>query len=386
MTLSVRFRTSPPPTVIHYTDASEFGGAEQMILTLMGALRSYGWRSVLVYHGGHGISPLIDGAAALGIETRVVPSMRDERRWLQALRLSRDLRYHGPALFHAHLSSPTACRHALIAAALAGMSVIATVQLFLPISGRRAIYRQRLLSLGIHRYIAVSNDVARRMRPLCVNPGGKIRVVRNGVPIDEFDGNLAAGSQVGSTRTVLAVARLHPQKGLIYLLDAATLVPDARFVVAGDGPARTELEAQARRLGLGERFRFLGHRHDIPELLRSAGVFVLPSLFEGLPVSVLEAMAAGTPVVATDVAGTDEAVVHGESGILVPPRDPAALAGAIREVISNTALARRLVAGGKARVRQSFSADAVARGVCQVYEDVFSRQVTGTPQCSRALG
>jgi glycosyltransferase involved in cell wall biosynthesis len=115
---------------------------------------------------------------------------------------------------------------------------------------------------------------------------------------------------------------------------------------------------------------FLGQRDDVPTLLRQADVFVLPSLYEGLPVSVLEAMAAGTPVVATAVGGTDEAVVAGKSGLLVPPRDPEALANAVRQILSSAPLAQQLVAGGKARVRASFSAEAVARGVSGVYAEL----------------
>lgn len=363
--------TSNAPTVVHFTDATEFGGAERMILTLMAGLRAYRWRPVLVHHAEPGIARLIDAATALGVDTWALPPISGDGRVVAALHFSRQLRRRAPALFHAHLSSPSACRYGLLAARLAGLPVVATVQLYVPVRGRRAVYPQRLLSLTVDRYIAVSRDVAQRMRPLCVDARRKIRVVYNGVPIEQFDGTCSARlREAGSRATVLAVARLHPQKGLRYLLSAATLLPKARFVVAGDGPERKELEDEARALRLGERFEFLGHRDDVPALLHAADVFVLPSLYEGLPVSVLEAMAAGTPVVATAVGGTDEAVVHGESGILVPPRDPAALAGAIRDVLSDAALARRLIAGGKARVRGNFSAEAVARGVCEVYEEL----------------
>jgi len=369
------------PTVVHYTDDTEFGGAEQMILTLMAALEPYGWHSVLMLHPGAGIRRLRDGAAALGIDTCFAPSMHQEGKWQAALQFFRDLRARGPALFHAHLSSPSACRYAMIAARLAGLPVVATVQLYVSVTGLRAVYPQRLLSLGVDRYIAVSDYVARRMRPLCVNATARIRVVYNGVPIEQFDEESGTPDDERRSRpTVLAVARLHPQKGLNYLLNAATLVPQARFLVAGEGPARVELDEEARKLGLGDRFQFLGHRDDVSGLLQAADVFVLPSLYEGLPVSVLEAMAAGTPVVATAVGGTDEVVVHGESGILVPPRDSDALAGAMREVISDVALARRLIAGGKARVRDKFSADAVARGVSGVYGEVC-RMPTGNARC-----
>jgi glycosyltransferase involved in cell wall biosynthesis len=368
---SVR-ESATAPTVIHYTDAVDFGGAERMIVTLMAGLQAKRRSQVLVHHAGPDIRRLIAFAADLGIATWALPPMRGTGRLLATLDFVRQLRRQAPALFHAPLSSPTACRYGLIAARLAGLPVVATVQLFIPVRGARAVYPYRLLSLAVDRYIAVSRSVAREMEPLCLNASSKIRVVYNGVPVEQFEGDARSGvCEVGRPR-VLTVARLHSQKGLPHLLRAATLLRDVRFLVAGDGPDRRALDDEARSLGLGEQVEFLGHRDDIPELLRTADVFVLPSLYEGLPVSVLEAMAAGTPVVATAIAGTEEAVVHGESGLLVPPGDPAAIAAAIQDVVSDAALARKLVTGGKARVRAMFSADHVADGVCEVYDQVRS--------------
>ncbi len=359
-------------TVVHFTDATEFGGAERMILTVAGELPKFGWQPLLVHHGGAAIRRLTDGAAKLGIETRAVPPMRGPGRMGRALAFSRQLRKLAPAAFHAHLSSPSACRYALIAARLAGLPVVATVQLYMPVGGRRAILQQKLLSLAVDRYIAVSHEVYRRMSGLCLNAPRKLRTVYNGVPIGEFDHGPARASRRGDgAPSVLVVARLHSQKGLDYLLSAAALLPEARIVVAGEGGQRDSLEAQRRALALGDRVELLGHRDDIPALLREADVFVLPSLYEGLPVSVLEAMAAGTPVVATAIGGTDEVVVHGESGLLVPPRDPSALAGAIRQVLSDRDLARRLVIAAKTRVREHFSAEAATRGVSEIYGELY---------------
>jgi glycosyltransferase involved in cell wall biosynthesis len=123
---------------------------------------------------------------------------------------------------------------------------------------------------------------------------------------------------------------------------------------------------------VSDRVVFLGYRQDIPDLLASCDLFVLPSLFEGLPLSILEAMAAGKPVIASAIGGTDEAVLHGETGLLVPPADPTALAAAIHTVLSNPLLARRLAAAGKARVYRTFSAEAMVQRVTQTYEEILS--------------
>jgi glycosyltransferase involved in cell wall biosynthesis len=149
-------------------------------------------------------------------------------------------------------------------------------------------------------------------------------VVPLGVDLDRFRG----GRRVLEGRVVGNVARLAEQKGHRDLIEAARVVldrhPDVRFVVAGEGELRAELEQLAEPLG--DRFQLLGHRGNVPDLLASFDVFAFPSRFEGLCLAVIEAQAAGVPVVASPVGGIRETVVEGSTGWLVPPRDPAALA------------------------------------------------------------
>jgi glycosyltransferase involved in cell wall biosynthesis len=233
--------------------------------------------------------------------------------------------------------------------------------------------------------MAVSREVqARYVRDLRV-PERKLTVVPNGIAVSPTvrapDPALRAELVKGRPDyVVLTPARLHEQKGHTYLLEAAAQVPDATFVLAGDGPLRARLEARARELGVAERCVFLGHRSDIPELLAVADLFVLPSLYEGLPVSVLEAMAARRPVVATAIGGTDEAVTHELTGLLVPPSDPGALASAIRRLRSDPALAGRLAAAGRERVEGEFSSLATAGGVMRIYDELIghARPADGT--------
>jgi glycosyltransferase involved in cell wall biosynthesis len=149
-------------------------------------------------------------------------------------------------------------------------------------------------------------------------------------------------------------------------------VPEATFVLAGDGPLRPRLEELARSLGLAERVLFLGHRDDVPALLASCDLFVLPSLYEGLPLSLLEAMASGRPAIATDVPGSNEVVHHAESGLLVPRADPLALADAIRRLLADPAAAERLARAGRARVDRDFSVERMVRGVEAVYDQLLA--------------
>jgi glycosyltransferase involved in cell wall biosynthesis len=140
-------------------------------------------------------------------------------------------------------------------------------------------------------------------------------------------------------------------------------VPDAVVVLLGDGECRPGVEALARELGLlGDRVRFLGFRDDVPEVLGSLDVFVMCSVLEGLCTSALDAQAVGVPVVASAVGGLVEAVADGETGILVPARDPPALAAAVARLLRDPALRRRMADAGRARVRERFGVGAMVAG------------------------
>jgi glycosyltransferase involved in cell wall biosynthesis len=209
-------------------------------------------------------------------------------------------------------------------------------------------------------------------------PATRIRVIHNAVAVERFGDYDGAPDRLrirtGRSPIVLTVARLDPQKGHTHLLEAAATLPGVVFLLAGAGSERAALEAQARGSGISDRVQFLEHRTDIPELLRAADAFVLPSLYEGLPLTVLEAMAAAKPVVATTVGGTDEAVVDGVTGILVPPADPAALSAAIRRILDDPDTAARLGAAGRERVVSTFSTHRMINATEQVYEELFQEQ------------
>ena len=367
-------------TVVHYLDSAEFGGTEQAVLHILAGLDRRYWEPVLFHHAEPGIAPLVKGAEDLNVKLRQVPRFQGKQSLVTVLpRFVWELRQERPAVFHAHLNGPLACKDGLIAAALARVpAVVATAQLFVNRRHHRFIYaQQRFVTALVDRYIAVSHEVAARLGETFRIPARKVNVVHNGVTV--LSTNQPANAALrfaltGSTGRpmILTAARLAGQKGLCYLLEAAALVPEAMFVLAGEGPERANLEAQAAKLGLNQRVLFLGYRQDIADLLACCDLFVLPSLFEGLPLSILEAMAANKPVVASGVGGNSEAIVHGETGLLVPPADPAALALAIQTVLSNPDLARRLAAAGKARVHEHFSTEAIVKQVVDIYEEILS--------------
>ena len=365
-------------TVVHVSDSHLFGGTEQAILQLLEGLDRRHWRCVLLHQPMSGHSPLVEGARSLGVEHRESETLPGLRGLTLVPRLVRQLRSIRPAVVHAHLTSPLACESTLLAAAGARVpAVVATSQLFLKVLRGWPTARHRLIASTVDRYIAVSRGVARNLREELSVPARKIRMVHNAVALERFVGPTSDGTRdelTGGTSApvALTVARLHQQKGHRFLLEAAVHIPDAVFVLAGDGPERQSLEREARVLGVSDRVRFLGHRTDIPGLLMSCDVLVLPSLCEGLPLVVLEAMAAGKPVVATSILGTNEAVVDGETGFLVAPSNSAALAAAIQRVIQDDGLARRLGANGRVRAAARFSLQSMVQQVAGVYDEVLA--------------
>lgn len=358
--------------VIHYLDGEVYGGTEEAALQVMASLDTGRWEPLLAYHPGPGISRLGERAAHLGIPTRAVPRVERGARLAGVNRLRRFFRDERPAIVHAHLSWPFACKHGVLAAWLGRVpAIVGTAQLFLPPDGSA---QPRWVLPAYRRIIAVSEEVRRRYVHELGVPGRRLRVVPNAIRVPAAEPRrLDHRSTLLHGRPdylVLTPARLHPQKGHTFLIAAAAEVPGATFVFAGGGPLRQSLEAQAREQGVADRCVFLGERDDVRQLLAAADLVVLPSLFEGLPVSVLEAMAAERPVIATAIGGTDEAITTEVTGLLVPPRDPAALAAAIRRLQGDPALAQRLATAARERVERSFSVDVTAREIMRIYDEI----------------
>jgi len=289
-------------------------------------------------------------------------------------------RSHPPDIFHAHNLFFTSTAAAVLLRYLLKRPLVTTLHLgslrqlngpslLLASSYERTLGRAIVRSSD--RLIAVSKAVAGHAVHLGAQPEA-VRVIANGVDVQRFRPGAGRGN---GTFRVACVGRLIFNKGPQYLVEAAPEVlqahPEAEFVFVGDGPLRPRLEERARQLGVGHRVTFLGTRPDVPAILQTCDVLVRPSLLEGMPLTVLEAMACGLPVVATPVSGTAELVHHGENGLLVRPADPASLSRAILRLMEDEPLreaqgreARRLVEGG-------YSWDAVAEKTLAVYRELL---------------
>lgn len=229
------------------------------------------------------------------------------------------------------------------------------------------------------RVIAISDQIRTELRSAGV-PGTKLRLVHSACAGGQTPGRTreqfldAFDLEPGQT-AVFCVAQLIARKGHAYLLDAWTEVlseyPDARLLLFGQGSEEEHLRTQADRLGIAHALRFAGFRADLHEFLGLADLLVHPALHEGLGVCLLEAQAAGVPVVAARAGGIPEAVAEGESGLLVTPGQAAELAGAILAMLKDSGRRRQMAAVGPAHVARHFSLEAMVSGNLEVYREVL---------------
>ena len=361
-------------TVIHYSDSTVFGGTERAILHLVRGIDRSRWRVVLL-HDEAAPSELVGEARDAGAQTHAVPRVAGKLDVVHLAELTSAVRSHHADVFHAHLHWPLACKYGIAAAAMARVpAVVATAQLHVELDRAGFVDLQhRAMTRVVDRYIAVSRAVADELQRRFAVPADKVTVIPNAV--DLRDASAAETPEAtphdwpatDGRRVALILARLEVDKGIEYAIDAMAALPDDALLIARMGTQRAGLEARVSASGLGRRVHFLGYRRDTAALLHRADVFVLPSLVEGLPLSVLEAMAAGVPVVATDIPGTREAVEHEVTGLLVPVRDPEALAAAIGRVFGDAASATARATRARERARREFSTEAVVARVTELY-------------------
>lgn len=230
---------------------------------------------------------------------------------------------------------------------------------------------------GVDRYIAVS-DAVRSQLVADGLPEDKISVVHSGVDVRRFEGVDGSGVRrelnVGDDTVLLGcVSHFAKDRGLEDLIDAVPLilrdVPKLKLLLVGNGSLRSPLEARVADRGVQDAVLFAGHRKNVPEFLDAMDIVCQPSLKEGLGTSVLDAMACGKPVVAACAGGIPEVVEDGVSGLLVPPRDPEALAAAVVRLVKEEGLAEGLAACGRQKVEEEpFNVDAMVNGVRGIYE------------------
>lgn len=240
---------------------------------------------------------------------------------------------------------------------------------------------ERLLSPITTRYVAVSRALAAATSGMTGVPAARIRVIHNGVDLNRFTpggSGYAIRSELGiapEARVVGAVARLTREKGIDLLLEAAgqlaNAIPELHLLIIGDGPDGHSLKNLAARLGLGGRVTFTGYRADVERLLKAMDLYAQPSRSEGLGISALEAAASGLAVVASRIGGLPEAVLDGQTGLLVDPGNAGALAMAILTLMKDGELRARMGARGRQMVETRFSLEGMIARTASLYVETF---------------
>ena len=353
------------------------GGAEYMLIQLAEELR----------RRGHSIIP-VGPAKGLGWLDRVLRergfdphrfTLRRPLDWQCLKGLAATLRRSGVDVVHGH--EFTMALYGTAAARLIGKPAVITIHSAQYVS--LALRRRLALSLAARSsraMVAVSSDTARTLEQRLWLRSGAVTTIHNGI-IERPGRSDGVRDAIGARPDeilLLAVGNLYPVKGHPVLLDALQRLQDAaparwRLVVAGRGRNKAALEERAAVLGLRELVHFLGHRDDVPDLLAAADVFVMPSLREGLPLAILEAMFAGKAIVASGVGGIPEAITSGEHGILVEPGDPAALSEALRALLSDPAVRLRLGDAARRRAQAEFRVGEMADRYERIYRESVRR-------------
>jgi len=273
-------------------------------------------------------------------------------------------------LIHIQLWNPGSCRYAFWAAQKAGIPIVTTEHDPFELTGLKGIIRQRTLN-KTDQIIAISMDNFGQLSEYGEYVKNRLNIINNGIELDRFlDNQDKASLNVQNGDLVITcIAELHERKGQKYLIEAfkklQAEMPLLHLFLVGKGPNETYLKTTYKDV---TNLHFLGWREDVPQLLRASDVFVLPSLREAFGLALVEAMASGVAVVATDNGGTKDIVEDGKTGYLLPPANSDRLAEAIRTLLRNPDQKRDMEKAALERVKALFTADEMARKTLFVYQ------------------
>ena len=357
--------------VLYLITRAERGGAQIHVLALAHSMRAE--FEVAVATGEHGFLTEACRERAIPVHVlrhlrRQVSPLADAWSFWEICQLIREVQ---PDLIHAHTSKAGFLGR--LAGHILGVPSVHTVHALsgtAAVSGFWGVFGvrfERLAASWCERLIAVSDEGAQLVLRHRIGHPSKVVTIHNGIPDCS-----ALATLIDRPPVITMVARFAPVKDHPTLLRAfANLHPGPCLRLVGDGPLRQDCERLAHELGIGDRVEFLGDRDDIPRLLASSDVFVLASKYEMLPLSVLEAMRAGLPVIASDVGGMRETIVHGETGLLVPCGSVAALAQALTQLVEKPEFRLRLGGAGRRRFEERFLYQRQEERTRSLYWDVL---------------
>jgi glycosyltransferase involved in cell wall biosynthesis len=400
----VTFPTAPNHKirVLHVIARLNIGGAAIHVVLLTAGLNPERFESLLVSGSENlGEGSMLDYALSHGVQPIIIPEIvgefslgpRELRAMVQLYRLMRQERPH---VVHTHTAKAGFIGR--LAARLARVPVIVHTFHGLVLHGYYGSVKthllrhmERRLACLTDRIIAVSENVKRDLVNYSVAGAEHIQVIPLGLELEPFLNSAAFRGAFrrelqldGVERLVGIVGRIFPIKNHRLFLHAATLVakedPAVRFVIVGDGILRSEIERHVHHLGLADRVIFTGWRRDLPHIYADLDVLSVTSNNEGTPVSAIEAMASGCPVVATRVGGLPDLIDEGKTGYLVPPEDAPSVAAAMLRLLHAPEAARRMGQAARARVKDCFTIQRLIRDTEQLYLELLGRASPLSPR------
>ncbi len=360
--------------ILQLISSGGFYGAENVLINLAQSLERFGCKNVVcVFDNAHRPNTEIgDRARRLGLPVETI-ACRGKIDWRTVRAIRNSIQKHGIDLVHTHGYKANLYGYAAVRPL--GTTILATCHNWTSESAPLRLYAllDRMVLRQFPQVVAVSEAVRQSLRGSGIRQD-RITTIDNGVNLPCSDvacSRFAQELDKGARLVVGTVGRLVPQKGLEHFLRAAgellSRFPQTLFVLVGEGPGREGLEVLARELGSEGQVIFTGHRSDLGSIYAAMDIFVLPSLNEGMPMTILEALAARRPVVATRVGGVPRMILPEQTGLLVEPGDTVGLRDAIARLLADPQLRRRLAENGYTWVQQNFSAQAMARKYLELY-------------------
>jgi glycosyltransferase involved in cell wall biosynthesis len=373
--------------VLQLISSGGYYGAENMLLNLCASQQAAGCHnSLLLFYNVHAPNvELYERARRRGISVRMV-HCKGRADWRAVREIREYIAQDQIDLVHTH--GYKADLYGYFAATGMDKPVVATCHNWVGGTAALKIYN-RLDRMVLKRFSAIAavSDVVKTRLIHCGIAPAAIKTIANGIDVKAFASAGAPEWRADDATTIGMVARLDLQKGFEYLLLAIHKLretfSDFKVVITGEGPDRKVIEQMIERYGLESCVTLAGQRSDMPNVYAAMDIFVLPSLNEGLPLTVLEAMAASKPVIASRVGAIPDVVQHGETGLLVTPADSAGLCDALAQLLSAPDLCGRMGTSGYEWVSRNFTAEAMAQRYRLLYDEVLNRDAALLPAHSR---
>jgi glycosyltransferase involved in cell wall biosynthesis len=364
--------------VLQLISSGGYYGAENMLLNLCASQERAGCKqSLLLFYNVHVPNvEFYERARRQGLSVRMV-HCQGRADWRAIGQIQEYIQEDGIDLVHTH--GYKADLYGYVAARRSHKPIVATCHNWVGGTAALGIYNHldRLVLKRFNALAAVSDSVAQRLLDSGV-PTRKIQNIANGIDVKAFErAEPLPTLDFSGNKVVGMVARLDLQKGFAYLLRAirelCVTFPELKIVIVGEGPDRSAIEDMIQDYGLRSNVILAGQQSDMPGVYAAMDIFVLPSLNEGLPMTILEAMAAGKPVIATRVGAIPTMIKQGENGLLVDPRDSNGLQDAIKYLFNDSDLCRRMGAEGHDWISRNYTSESMALKYRLMYEQVLGR-------------